>query len=71
VGTSIQEQVVIQQVISSRKYSWYNKITVGDWWSRTQGEGQDVSRYNVVMIINQKSDLKPDESILDKAHTDT
>ena len=28
----------------------------------------DVSRYNVVMIINRKSDIKPDESILGKAY---
>ena len=51
---------------SSREYSWYNKITVGDWW--TQGVRQDVSRYSIVMIINQKSDVKPDASKHGKAY---
>ena len=58
----MQEQVDIWQVISSRKYTWYNKTRVGDWWNRTQVVKQDVSRYNMVMIINRKSDLKPDGS---------
>jgi len=63
----MQEQVDIQQMISSREYSWYNKITVGDWWGRTQEVRQDVSRYNIVMVINRKFDVKPNESILGKA----
>ena len=37
-------------------------ITVGDWWNRTRVVKQDVSRYNIVMLINQKSDVKPDKS---------
>jgi len=57
-------------VISSREYSWYNKITIGDWWSRTQGVRQDVNRYNIVMIINQKFDVKFDESMLGKAYNE-
>jgi len=64
----MQEKVDIQQMISSREYSWYNKITVGDWWGRTQEVRQDVSMYNIVMIINRKSDVKLDESILGKAY---
>ena len=37
-------------------------ITAGDWRNRIQVVKQDVSRYNIVMLINQKSDVKPDES---------
>ena len=29
---------------------------------------QDVNSYNVVMVTNQNSDVKPDESILGKAY---
>ena len=29
---------------------------------------QDVSRYNIVMLINQKSDIKSDENILGKSY---
>ena len=43
------------------EYSWYDNIRAGDWWNRTQVVKQDVSRYNIVMLINQKSDVKPDE----------
>ena len=45
-------------------------IRAGDWWNRTQVVKQDVSMYNIVMIINRKSDVKPDESILDKAYNE-
>jgi len=41
VGTSIQEQVDIQQMISSSEYSWYDKIREEDWWNRTQVVKQD------------------------------
>ena len=68
MGTSIHEQVDIKQVKSSRKYSWYGKIRVGDWWNRTQVVKQDVSRYNIVMLINRKSDVKPHGSKLSKAY---
>ena len=37
-------------------------------WNRTQAAKQNVSMYNIVMIINQKSDVKPNESILGKAY---
>jgi len=46
----------------------YDKIRVEDWWNRTQVVKQDMSRYNIVMIINQKSDVKSDESILGKSY---
>ena len=49
-------------MISSRKYSWYDKIRAGDWRNRTQVIKQDVSSYNIIMVINRKSDVKPDES---------
>ena len=55
-------------MISSREYSCYDKIRAGDWWNRTQVVKKDVSSYNIIMVINQKSDIKPDESKLDK-HT--
>ena len=29
---------------------------------------QDVNSYNIIRVINQKSDVKFDESILDKAY---
>ena len=29
---------------------------------------QDVNSYNIIMVINQKSDVKPDESVLSKAY---
>ena len=51
-------------MISNRNYSWYDKIRVEDWWNRTQVVKQDMSRYNIVMIINRKSD----ESILGKLY---
>jgi len=57
-------------VISSREYSWYNKIRAGDWENRTQVIRQDVNSYNIIKIINRKSDVKPDESILDKAYNE-
>ena len=50
------------------EYSWYDNIRAGDWWNRTQVAKQDISSYNIKMVINQKSDVKPDESILDKAY---
>ena len=49
-------------MISSREYSWYNKIRAGDWWNRTQAVKKNVSSYYIIMIINQKSDVKLDES---------
>ena len=55
-------------MISSREYTWYNKIRAGDWWNKTQVVRQDVSRYNIITVINRKSDVKPDESILGKAY---
>ena len=58
-------------MISSREYSWYDKIRVGDWWSRTQEVRQDVNNYNIIMAINRKSDVKPDGSKLAKHTTDT
>ena len=58
----MQEQVDIQQVISSREYSWYDKIRVEDWLNRAQVVKHDVSSYNIVMLIKQKSDVKPNES---------
>ena len=67
MGTSIQEQVDIKQVISSREYSWHDKI-VRDKWNRIQVEREDVSSYNITKVINQKSNIKPDESILGKAY---
>ena len=67
MSTSIQEQVDIKQVISSREYSWYDKIA-RDKWNRIQVERQDVSSYNITRVINRKSNIKPDESILGKAY---
>ena len=67
----MQEQVDIQQMISSREYSWYDKIRAGDWWNRTQVVKQDVSSYNIIRVINRKSDVKPDESKLGKHKTNT
>ena len=67
----MQEQVDIQQLISSREYSLYDKIRAGDWWIRTQVVKQDGSSYNIIMVINRKSDVKPDESKLGKHTTDT
>jgi len=29
---------------------------------------QDISNYNIIMVINRKSDVKPDESKLGKAY---
>ena len=55
-------------MIASREYSWYNKIRAGDWWNRTQVAKKDVSSYNIIMVINQKPIIKPDESILVKAY---
>ena len=55
-------------MISSREHSWYNKIRAGDWWNITQVAKQDISSYNIIMVINQKSDVKPNESILSKAY---
>ena len=54
--------------MSSREYSWYNKIRAGDWWDRIQVERQDVDNYNIIMAISWKSDVKSDESILCKAY---
>ena len=50
VGTSMQEQVDIQQLISSRKYSRYDKIREGDWCNRTHVERQDMSMYSIIII---------------------
>jgi len=47
MGTSIYEQVDIEQ-----GNTWYNKTRAGDRWNRIQVERQDLSRYNIVMIIN-------------------
>jgi len=33
-----------------------------NWWNRTQVTKQDVSNYNIIMVINRKSKVKPDES---------
>jgi len=55
-------------VISSRKYSWYNKISAGDLWNRTQVVRKDVNNYNIIRVINQKSDVKCYESKLGKAY---
>ena len=55
-------------MISSREYTWYGKISAGDWWNRTHVVRQDVNRYNIVMLINRKSDVKPDGSKLSKAY---
>ena len=66
----MQEQVDIQKLISSREYSWFDKIRAGDWWNRTQIVKQGVSMYNIVMIINRKSDVKFDESILGKVYNE-
>jgi len=46
----MQEQVDIQQLISSREYSWYYKIIAGDWRSRTQVVKQAVNRYSIIII---------------------
>ena len=43
-------------------------IRVGDWWNRTQVIRRDVNSYNIIMAINWKSDVKPDENILGKAY---
>jgi len=48
----------------------YNKIRAGDWWNRTEVAQQDVSSYNIIIVINRKSDVKPDESILGKAYNE-
>ena len=61
MSTGIQEKAEIWQIIS-REHAWYNMIRVEDWWNRTQVVKQNVSRYNIVMIINRKSDVKPKES---------
>ena len=37
-------------------------IRAGDWWNRTRVVKQDASKDNIVMLINQKSDVKPDEN---------
>ena len=55
-------------MISSREYSWYNKIRAGEWWNRIQVVRQDVNRYNIIRVINRKSDVKSDESKLGKAY---
>ena len=39
----MQEQEDIRQVISNRKYSWYDKIRTGDWWNRIQVIKQGMS----------------------------
>ena len=31
---------------------------------------QDISSYNIIMVINQKSDVKPDESKLGKTYSE-
>jgi len=38
-------------------------MKAGDWWNGTQVAKQDLSSYNIIMVINWKSDVKPDESI--------
>ena len=68
MGTSIQEQVVIQQVISCREYSWFNKS--GDRWNRTQVIRQDVNNYNIIMAINRKSNVNPIKAYSTKHTTD-
>ena len=40
-------------MISSMEYAWYNMIRIGDWWNRTQVIRQDVSSYNIIIIINK------------------
>ena len=49
-------------MISSRKYSWYDRIRAGDWWNKIQMIKQDVSTYKIIMVINWKSDVKSDEN---------
>jgi len=49
----MQEQVDIQQLTSSREYSWYDKIRAGDWWNRTQAERQDISGYDIIIIKSE------------------
>ena len=67
MSTSIQEQVDIKQAISSTEYSWYDKVA-RDKRNRIQVDRQDVSSYNITRVINRKFNIKPDESILDKAY---
>ena len=50
VSTSMQEQVDIQQMVSSRDYSWYDKIRAGDRWNTIQVERQDINRYSIIII---------------------
>ena len=46
----MQEQVDIEQVISNRKYSWYDKIRTGDWWNRIRVVKPGVSKYSIIII---------------------
>ena len=43
-------------------------IRAGDWWNRTQVVRQNVNIYKIIIIIiiNQKSEVKSDESKYDK-----
>ena len=45
----MQEQD-IEQVISNRKYSWYDKIRTGDWWNRIRVVKLGVSKYSKIII---------------------
>ena len=53
---------------SSREYTWYNKTRARDWWNRTRVVKQDVSSYNIIRVINRKSDIKYNESKLGKTY---
>ena len=54
-------------MITSREHAWYNMIRAGHWWNETQTVRQDVNLYNIIIIIiNQKSEVKSDESKYDK-----
>ena len=43
-------------------------MRAGDWWNRIRGVKLDVYSYNIIRVINQKSDVKSDESVLGKAY---
>ena len=38
-------------MISSREHAWCIMIRAGDWWNRTQVVRQNVSSYNIIIII--------------------
>jgi len=63
----MKEQVDIQQMVSSRDYSWYDKIRAGVRWNKIRVERQNMNRYSII-IIKPKIRSKPDTSKHGKAY---